>query len=215
MSNKRINAVPPPGIPHHAIPLYALPSGDVVYSPNSLQIIRGVVLPNPAFVGYPRPLEPGGVIAFRFTVRNPLGNPVATISNNAVSGDIELIDLVNSAGDPTGIVMEPGDEFDIVFFTEYDQDNLMDGSNGFEGLWNLFNTFDGLTGEFQSQVTMTYNVIQPKVITRRLKDNKLSLGKLAPHTYIDSYDSLNRQVSESRGREPKIPGYPNSSRNQE
>lgn len=216
MSDKRINAVPPPGIPRHAIPLYALPSGDVIYNTSALQIIRGVILPNPATVRYHQPLSQNQTVAFRFTVRNPVGNPVATITNNSVSGDIELIDLVNSVGDPTGIILQPGDEFEIVFFTDFTLGDLIEGSNGFSGQWNLFNTFVGINGEFQRQVTMFYDVIVPKTITRRLKGIPPSIGKLAPHGYVDSYDSLNRQVSETRGREPNTPGYPDSSRrNQE
>ena len=203
MSLKRINAVPPPAMPPHVVPLYGLPVSDVTYSTNNILniIFGGTTLGIPANIDANadidlRPDAPGKThdqLGFRFTVRNLTGNPDATITDFNVEDNIYLFQAFDSSDDPTGDIITNGTDFDLVFFTSFGLSSLNQGVNNISGEWMLGNTFAGFPGVTEMYViTINYTVIIPYE-NDNSKTPELSNGRIAPHAYINEYTILNKR----------------------
>lgn len=191
MSVRRINAIPPAGIPNHALPLYGLPTGDLVFSATTLQVLRGdVVLPNPAYVNKgTQNGTPGKQSGFRFIVRNPAGNPEATITDFDVTGDLRFFQAFNTSPDPTGITLAAEEEFELCIFSSYGIDELEDGFNILGGMWSIGSTFAGADpGEEElNQVFISYTIYQRGTFDNG-KVPPLVPGRTSPNTYINEYE---------------------------
>ena len=206
MSVKRIHAVPPPALPPHAVPLYGLPTSDVVYAVNSLTILEGgISLGIPAIIDseYDIDLRPDAQgkprdrLGFRFTVKNQSGNPEATITDFNIEDNIYLFDAFDSSDDPTGDIIPDGSEFDLVFFTSFGIESLNQGVNNLSGEWMIGNTFAGFPGISEEYfITINYTVIIPYVNDNG-KTPLSSSGRIAPHAYIDEYTILNKRENDN------------------
>lgn len=204
MTLKRIHSIPPPGIPHHAIPLYGLPTADIEFSPRTLNIFRGGitlaqddVVEAENDIDLRNEIEKDDRLGFRFKVENPASNPTAYITEFGVTNAITLFKAFNSSDDPTGDFISAGDTFDLVFFTTFGLSELQSGVNDLSGTWTLGNTFAGF-----NDVMEEYSIrINYRVIVRFLIDStkkvKLGSGKLRADVFVDEYSILNKRERQS------------------
>ena len=191
MTVRRINAIPPAGIPNHSLPLYALPTGDLVFSTNSLAILRGgITLANPAYVDKgSQPGTAGKQSGFRFTVRNPAGNPEATITDFDVEGDIRFFQAFNTVSSPVGITLAAEEEFEMCIFSSYGIDELEAGFNYLDGMWSIGSTFAGADpGEEELNRVFISYVVYVRGAFDNGKVPPLVPGRTSPNVYINEYE---------------------------
>lgn len=220
MSGLRIVGIPVGAIPEHSVPVYGLPSAlSSLEALRTLEIVRGgIVLGIPATVissrnidftkpdTRPTPLT----IGFQFTVRNPASNPDAEITDFTVDGDIVIFDAFGCITDAIGVTLAESENFRLCFMTDFDQTELLPGTNRLTGTWVLENVFDGYPGITESySVTIVYNVIMPGSFENG-KQIPIGPGRIAPHAYIDEFSVLNtREIESFQSGKPLNPGNNN------
>lgn len=204
MSLKRIHAVPPPAHPPHSIPLYGLPTSDVTYSARSLAILRGGItlgqyadVDSTADVNLKNESDKDDRLGFRFTVKNPKGNPTAQITDFTVGDNILLFQAFNTSDDPTGDIITAGDSFDLCFFTTFALSELNQGVNTRTGTWTLGNTFAGFEDiEEEYIININYRIIVA-FENDNTKDPSRVPGKLRSDVFVDEYVVLNKREPQS------------------
>lgn len=189
----RIHAIPPPSHPPHAIPLYGLPSAEVNYDLNRLEVYWGDgLLADEETIRPPVTLALGDEYVFEITVRNPVENSQATTTFLTFTDDIDTFPQRNtSPSDYVGLLLEPGEEFIFYVTTNYNQDTIQ-GIVNFAEQFVVGSTFAGQEGEESNVVNVEYTVATP-IDTRNGKQKPLTSGKLSPNSYTDEYtERLNR-----------------------